>query len=63
MGTLGEMFGVVKQVAGDLKGQFENSVVSAQIPGRKAFASQLAESKKLPDIDRLEKLWFELQRK
>ncbi len=62
MGTLGEMFGVVKQVAGDLKGQFENSVVSAQIPGRKAFASELAESKKLPDIDRLEKLWFELQR-
>ena len=62
MGTLGEMFGVVKQVAGDLKGQFENSVVSAQIPGRKTFVSELAESKKLPDIDRLEKLWFELQR-
>ena len=62
MGTLGEMFGVVKQVAGDLKGQFENSVVSAQITGRKAFVSELAESKKLPNMDRLEKLWFELQR-
>lgn len=62
MGTLGEMFGVVKQVAGDLKGQFENSVVSAQITGRKAFAADLGESKKLPDIPKLEKLWFEMQR-
>ena len=61
-GTLGEMFGVVRQAAGDLKGQFENSVVSAQIPGRKTFAANLAESKELPDIQRLERLWFELQR-
>ena len=61
-GTLGEMFGVVRQAAGDLKGQFENSVVSAQIPGRKTFAANLAESKQLPDIQRLERLWFELQR-
>ena len=62
MGTLGEMFGVVKQVAGDLRGQFENSVVSAQIPNRKEFASSLAESKRLPNIAKLEQLWYELQR-
>lgn len=62
MGTLGEMFGVVKQVAGDLRGQFENSVVSAQIPNRVEFASSLAESKRLPNITKLEQLWFELQR-
>jgi biopolymer transport protein ExbB len=62
MGTLGEMFGVVKQVAGDLKGQFENSVVSAQISGRKEFAADLGESKALPDIPKLEQLWYELQR-
>ncbi|MCJ8275647.1 MAG: MotA/TolQ/ExbB proton channel family protein [Bdellovibrionales bacterium] len=62
MGTLGEMFGVVKQVAGDLKGQVEASVVSAQIKGRKAFAADLAESKSLPNIPKLEKLWYELQR-
>jgi len=61
-GTLGEMFGVVKQVAGDMKGQFENSVISSQIPGRNAFASELAESKVLPNIPKLQKLWFELQR-
>ena len=62
MGTLGEMFGVVRQVAGDLKGQMEASVVSAQIIGRKAFAADLAESKALPNIPKLEKLWFEMQR-
>ena len=62
MGTLGEMFGVVRQVAGDLKGQMETSVVSAQIHGRKAFAADLAESKSLPNIPKLEKLWYELQR-
>ena len=61
-GTLCEMFGVVRQVAGDLKGQVENSVVSAQISGRKAFAADLAESKALPNIPKLERLWFELQR-
>lgn len=62
MGTLGEMFGVVKQVAGDLKGQFENSVVSAQILGRRQFAADLAESKSLPDVPKLEQLWYEMQR-
>ena len=30
VGTLGELFGIVRQVAGDSKGQFENSVVTAQ---------------------------------
>lgn len=62
MGTLGEMFGVVKQAAGDLRGQYENSVISAQIQGRSAFVADLAESKSLPDIPKLEKLWYELQR-
>jgi biopolymer transport protein ExbB len=62
MGTLGEMFGVVRQVAGDLKGQMQNSVVSAQIIGREKFAANLAESKALPNIPKLERLWYEMQR-
>ncbi len=61
-GNLGEMFGVVKQVAGDFKGQFENSNISAQYPGREAFMGELAETKKLPGIDELNKLWYEMQR-
>ena len=34
MGTLGEMFGVVRQVAGDTRGVFEASIVSSQIKNR-----------------------------
>jgi biopolymer transport protein ExbB len=61
-GTLGEMFGVVKQVAGDFKGQFQNSIISAQFPGRDKFMANLAERKKLPAIKELNQLWFEIQR-
>ncbi len=61
-GTLGEMFGVVKQVAGDFKGQFQNSIISAQFKERDMFMESLAEKKKLPGIEQLEQLWFEIQR-
>lgn len=61
MGTLGELFGVVKQVAGDTKGQLESSIISAEIPGRVEFAADLAQRKALPSIAELEKLWFLLQ--
>ena len=60
-GNLGEMFGVVKQVAGDLRGQLQNSNISAQYAGRDVFVADLAESKKLPNIKQIEKLWYELQ--
>jgi len=58
MGTLGELFGVVRQVAGDSRGQVENSPVSAQIPGREDFLKNLGSSKSLPSIESLERLWF-----
>jgi len=61
-GNLGEMFGVVKQIAGDFKGQFQNSNISAQFPGRDKFMAQLAESGKLPNATDLEKLFYEIQR-
>jgi biopolymer transport protein ExbB len=61
-GTVGEIVGVVKIAAGDFKGQFQNSVISAQFPGRDKFMSQLAERKKLPAIADLNKLWFEMQK-
>ena len=37
LGALGELFGVVRQVAGDTGSQVATSVVSAQIPGRFGF--------------------------
>lgn len=63
VGQLGEMFGVVRQVAGDLRGIAQGSYVSSQ-PGveRDAFLEELGRSKELPSIEKLEGLWFELQR-
>lgn len=62
VGALGEVFGVVKQVAGDLRGQVLNSVISAEIPGREKFVENIAASKKLPTTKELRRLWFEIQR-
>lgn len=57
-GTLGEMFGVVKQTSGDLKSVFQTSIVSAQIPGREEFVDELASRKALPTLGELKKLWY-----
>jgi len=63
LGSLGELFGVVRQVAGDTRGHLQSSVVSAELdPGRQSFLEELGKSKELPSIDLLEGLWFELQR-
>jgi len=61
MGTLGEMFGVVRQVAGDTSGVVEGSLVSAQFPGRGEFLAQLGQRRELPSVKDLEGLWFTLQ--
>ena len=61
MGSLGELFGVVKQVAGDTRGVFDNSLVSAQLPDRHAFLANLAQQKAIPGINELEQLWFQIQ--
>ena len=61
MGSLGELFGVVHQVAGDTASQFENSLVSVQDHSRIAFLKDLGQRKALPSIDELQKLWFLLQ--
>ena len=66
LGSLKEMFGVLQQVAGDTRGQFENSVTSVQFADRGEFLTQLAETlgstSKLASMDEIERLWFELQR-
>jgi biopolymer transport protein ExbB len=60
LGTLGELFGVVRQVAGDTRSQVENSVISAEYPGRLPFLDELGQSKALPSIEKLEGLWATL---
>ncbi|GLX84937.1 flagellar motor protein MotA [Thalassotalea loyana] len=66
LGELKELFGVLQQVAGDTKSKFQNSVISAEIPGRDVFLDEFAQSmgstSKLASIEEIEKLWFELQR-
>lgn len=61
LGTLGELFGVVRQVAGDTGGFVRQSLISTQIPDRDVFLDKLAESTELPSVEDLEKLWFILQ--
>ena len=66
LGALKELFGVMQQVAGDARSRFDNSLTNVQYPNRSSFlddlAKKLGSSSKLPSIDEIEKLWFELQR-
>ncbi|WAJ71627.1 MotA/TolQ/ExbB proton channel family protein [Catenovulum adriaticum] len=66
MGSLKELFGVLQQVAGDMQGKFENSIISAQYPNRGVFLDELAQkmgqSSKLASVEEIERVWFELQR-
>ncbi|MEP1868871.1 MAG: MotA/TolQ/ExbB proton channel family protein, partial [Paraglaciecola sp.] len=48
-GTLGEMFGVVRQASAEAYGQISTSIVSAEFPGRDEFLKRMSEeSKGLP---------------
>jgi biopolymer transport protein ExbB len=66
LGTLTELFGHLTSTAGDLRTNFGHSLVSAQYPNREEFLDQLigkmTGSEKLPSIEEIERLWFELQR-
>ena len=43
LGNLGEMFGVVKQVSGQTRGEFKNSITNIDNPDRDSFLKNLAE--------------------
>ncbi len=66
LGSLRELFGVLQQVAGDARAQFENSFTNVEYPGRAQFLTDLAakmgSSSQLASIEEIERLWFELQR-
>jgi len=66
LGALKELFGVMQQVAGDARSRFDISLTNVQFPNRGNFlenlAKKLGSSSKLPSIEEIEKLWFELQR-
>ena len=57
MGNLGELFGVVRQASGDVQAALEDSMVTAQFPGRTLFLSELAQHRELPTVSELRALW------
>lgn len=66
LGTLTELFGHLTSTAGDLRSGFANSLVSAQYPDREVFLdtliAKMSGAEKLPSIEEIERLWFEIQR-
>ena len=57
MGNLGELFGVVRQSSGDIQAALDDSMVSAQMPDRTEFLSNLAQRRELPTVPELRQLW------
>ena len=60
VGTLGEIFGVIRGAASDTIGRVSTSVVSAEYRGREDVLESLAEAQELPNISELEELWIAL---
>ena len=56
IGNFGELFGVVRQVAGEAIATVKNSLVSIQYPGREESLVVLAEIRNLPSIDQMKGL-------
>ncbi len=65
LGSLRELFGVLQQVAGDARGNFEGSIISLEIPGREKFladfAARMGTASELASIDEMEEIWSMLQ--
>jgi biopolymer transport protein ExbB len=62
LGEMGELFGVVRQVATDLAAQTWDSMTSAEGGSHRELLDRLGRSDELPSTEDLEKLWLELQR-
>ena len=62
LGSFGELFGIVRQTAGESKGQFMLSLTNIEFPDRIDFLGDLAERKSLdlPTTEELERLWYEV---
>ena len=66
LGTLAELFGHLTSTSGDAITNFENSLISSQYPGREVFLQglidKMSSSDRLPSIEEIERVWYELQR-
>ncbi len=59
-GEFAELFGAAGTAASELAATLDNSIISAQFPGRPAALRELAESETLPSVEELEGLWYTL---
>jgi len=66
LGELKELFGVLQQAAGDARGNFDTSVTQIQFPDRgewlTGFAQKMGSTTRMPTLEEIERIWFELQR-
>jgi len=66
LGELKELFGVLQQAAGDARGNFDTSVTQIQFPERgewlTEFAQKMGSTTRMPTLEEIERIWFELQR-
>ena len=66
LGSLRELFGVLQQVSGDARSNFQASLTNIEYPDREAFltefASKMGQGSRLASIEEIERLWFELLR-
>ena len=64
-GDLNELFGTLQGVAGDFLSTFENSLISAQYPGRseaiEAFIEKAGSTIEQLDVSEIETFWFYMQ--
>ena len=65
LGSLRELFGVLQQVAGDARGNFESSIISLEVAGREQFlrdfAARMGTASELASIEEMEDIWGMLQ--
>jgi biopolymer transport protein ExbB len=68
-GNLGELFGVTRQIAGEISNSLNDSLITSQYPtvngqkeSRVDFLKRMADAKSLPSIPDLEAMWAEITR-
>ena len=61
-GDLGELFGLVRQTAGEVAGQLDDSLVAAEFPGRGKALLKMSQEGRLPTLSELENLWYQMLR-
>ena len=58
LGTMGEVFGVIRGAANKAIGDISTSLISAQYPGRDVPLRTIADAKELPTLQEMEELWL-----